>query len=195
AKEAKALESFVDNAAQARFIADALREAQENGQLVLQWTRLQHCSYSGKSAGYAKHKRSGKYHRKGDTDFRKPLTMAGVELASRFLRLQGYASLGCCAEFWDAVRPKLAARLEDVRAEISKEITGHPPKWKRFNRMRCMACGWVGHEGQMGKLPCLMRGEYPGVCPGCGARNEVFGKRAVEFDKGFEVVPAKQERE
>lgn len=190
AKEAKALEGFAGNAAEARFIADVVREAETNGRLILRWTSLHYCQYSGKAAGYAKRSRHGKYHRKGDTNFSKPLSMAGVELADRFVRLSGYASVGCCREFWDAVRPKLAIRLQDVRAEIPEEITGHKPRWKRFDKKRCTKCGWVGHDGQMGKLPCLMSGEYPGECPKCRARNLPFGPHPIESIVGeFELVP------
>jgi len=116
--------------------------------------------------------------------------MAGVELADRFLRIQGRASLGCCREFWDKVRPKLAARLADVKAEIAEGITGYPPRWKRFRRYKCDQCGWAGHEGQLLKLPALFSGEYAGECPGCHAKNRPLYSNVVKIVTGaFELVP------
>jgi hypothetical protein len=196
AKEAKALEAFVDNAAEARFISEAVKEAKANGILGFRWIQLHYCVYTGKSAGYATHCRSGKFHRKGETDYSKPLYLSGVDLANRFVTIKGYATLGCCREFWDSVRPKLAARLEDVMAEIAEEITGHPPRWRRFDNYKCTACGWNGHEGQMLKLPAVMGGFYPGECPSCGAKNLPLGRSVVELVAGeFSLVPVKQERE
>lgn len=189
AKEAKALEDFADDAAQARFIADALREARTNGRLILRWVSLHYCDYSGKSAGYGTHRRGGKYHRKGETDYGKPLTMAGVELADRFIHIQGRAALGCCREFWDKVLPKLAAKLADVKAEIPEGITGHPPRWKRFGLCRCEKCGWSGHEGQLLKLPALFGGHYAGECPSCHAKNLPLCPSVVKTVDGFELVP------
>lgn len=195
AKEAKALEAFVDNAAEARFIAEAVREAEANGILVCRWIQLHYCGYTGKSAGYATHRRSGKFHRKGETDYSKPLSMSGVDLANRFVTIKGHATLGCCREFWDGVRPKLAARLEDVKAEIAEEITGHSPRWRRFDKRRCTVCGWNGHDGQMRKLPAIMGGYYPGQCPSCGAKNLPLGRSVVELVAGeFELVPVEQEK-
>lgn len=194
AKSAKSIEAFVDNAAQARFIAEALKEAETNGILVCRWVSIHHCPYTGKSAGYATYRRHGKWHRKGETDYSKPLTMSGVELADRFVRIRGHVTIGCCAEFWDAVRPKLAARLEGIKAEVAKEITGHPPKWKRFPKRRCKKCGWEGHEGQMRRRNTLMgEGTYPAGCPECDAANLFLCGTEVELLDGFELVPTEKE--
>jgi hypothetical protein len=193
AKNAKAIEGFVDNAAQARFIAEAVKEAKENGILVCRHISLYCCSYTGKSAGYGTHKRNGKWHRKGETDYSKPLSMPGVDLVDTFVRVRGHATLGCCQEFWDAVRPKLAIQLQDVKAEIAEGITGHPPKWKRFPKRRCRKCGWEGHEGQMRRRPCLMGdGTYPAGCPKCDAANILFAGSEVETVAGFELVPTEE---
>lgn len=189
AKEAKALEDFADDAAQARFIADALREARTNGRLICRWIQLYYCNYTSRSAGYGTHRRRGKYHRKGETDYNKPLTMAGVELADRFLRIQGRAILGCCKEFWDKVRPKLALQLQDIEAEIAEELTGYPPRWKRFNRYECDQCKWTGHEGQLLELPALFGGRYAGECPNCHAKNLPLSPSVVKVVDGFELVP------
>jgi hypothetical protein len=192
-KEAKALEALVADAAEARFIANALREARTNGRLICRQESLRYCDYTGKSAGYATHSRNGKYYRKGEANYKKPLFMRGVELADRFVICQGSATLGCCMEFWDKVRPKLATLLEDVKAEISEKITGHPPRWQRFNRYRCDRCGWVGHEGQLLKLPAVFGGHYSGECPSCHAQNRPLLPHVVQIIEGFEVVPTKRD--
>jgi hypothetical protein len=189
AKEAKALEAFVVDAAEARFIAEVMKEARTKGRLICRWVQLHYCYYTGKSAGYDTHRRSGKYYRKGETNFSKPLTMAGIELADRFINVQGYANLGCCWEFWNKVRPKLVIQLENVKAEVAEEITGYPPKWKRFNHYQCDQCGWTGHEGQLLKLPAMFGGYYAGECPNCHAKNMPLLPNIVKTVEGFELVP------
>jgi len=190
AKEAKSLETVVNNASEARFIAEVVREAETKGRLVFKYISIHRCDYSGKSAGYAKHKRSGRYHRKGELNFEKPLTMTGVDLAHRCITINGYATLGCCLEFWDAVRSKLAARLEGVKAEIPEEITGHSPLWKWFQKFHCTECGWEGREDQLGKLPGVLGGYYAGECPNCFAQNLIFYPDKIKIiPDQFELLP------
>lgn len=179
---------------EARFVDDVLEHAAAKGKLVFRHVRLRSCRYSGKTAGYATYTRSSRHHRKGDTNWKKPLFMAGVDLADSVIRMKGRAEIGCCLGFWKAVRPKLLPHLEDIKAEIPEEIMGHPPHWRKWLNHRCSHCGWEGHEGQMGQVRTFMGdGTFRGKCPGCGAENG-FLRTIVEVVDGFALVPADESR-
>lgn len=172
----------------AGFIADAVAEAEGEGRLTFQWKSIRSCALCGKDAGYAVHTRSGRYHRKGDTNYDKPRYLNGIEIARRFITIRGHAALGCCAECFNALKPALQETLADVRAEIPEMLLGRPSRFRRFSRARCTECGWEGHEGQMRQLLTWMGdGYYPGGCPKCPAIND-FGVRKIETVDGFEVV-------
>lgn len=179
---------------QATFLADALAEATTQGRLVLRYERLSHCRVCDARKGYARRTRTSRSGAKGTLDYKRPLHLAGVELAHRFISMEGYPSLGCCRACWDILKPHVAAELDarDVHAAIPESITGHAPRWIREDVRHCTACGWEGREGLMGKLPSLMGGLYPGVCPSCGAKNEIFGRTIIGSAEGngWEIVPS-----
>lgn len=172
----------------AAFVADAVKEAKEHGLLRLLREDLRYCRYCKKSAGYYTYPRTGRYHRRGETDYGHPKYMSGVELADRFISVKGYSCVGCCSECWQKAQPLLAKELEGVMAEVSEAITGHKPMFKKWDNMKCEKCNWEGHEGQMGRLPCLLGvGYYQGKCPQCGAENRVLNNK-IKHTKGFTVV-------
>lgn len=173
----------------AKFIADVVREAQTNGELVRYHENIRHCSLCDANAGYDVHRRRGRYHRVGQPNYDKPITMSGVELARRVIRITGYVALGCCRVCFDKLLPDLQKALTGVKAEMPKSLTGVPPKWKRWNKRRCQ-CGWEGHEGEMGQLLTFMGdGFYRGKCPKCGEENSLFSQRIKPIE-GFVVVAA-----
>lgn len=171
---------------QAGFIADAVSEAKNTGLLVKRGVGLSYCPVCKKSGGYAVYKRSSRFHRKGEKDFSKPLTLYGIELADRFVSIKGYASCGCCRECFDTILPDLKKALEGVRAQLPKDLQTTP--FKKFKKMKCNKCGWEGHEGQMRKLPVMFEGYYPGGCPSCEAENRPLGATHIETVSGFVVV-------
>lgn len=177
----------------ARFVAEVVDEARTEQKLTFVRIRIRHCHVCGRDAGYAKHKRSGRTYRAGDTDSNHPLTMGGVELADRFVRLQGHATLGCCDECWARAQPLLPDALAGIRAEVPKGITGRDPQWRRWHLCRCKSCGWQGHEGELGELPAMISGYYRGKCPQCGAESRPFGERFVEHVSGYAVVATGEE--
>lgn len=151
------------------FVTRIIEEARESGRLVLSRRDLRYCGVCDSHAGHEKYKRRSRYHEKGDLNYDKPLTIWGVGLSRG-------SALDCCKSCWDRVKPLLADALKDVRAEIDESVTGHAPQYKRHSAFHCIECGWRGHEGEMGRLPCLMSaGTYPGECPGCGAKNLPLG--------------------
>jgi len=172
----------------AGFVANVVRAAENEGELCFERKSLRHCAVCDKSAGYQTYPRNGRHHRKGDKNFDKPLTFQGVDIARRFISIQGHANLGCCNACWEVVKPHLAEKLAGVRAAIPEAITGVAPRFKRYTNQECVKCGWKGHEGQMGMLPALMGGLYSGKCPQCEASNVLFGPTLIKTAPGFVVV-------
>lgn len=167
-----AVARFADlDEAAAKFIADAVREAEGSKKLVYQHIYIRDCRVCKKDAGYRKYQRSGRYHRKGDDDRNHPLYLDGIELADRSVRISGSASLGCCANCMKKIRPYLAEALSGVEAQIPEKITGHSSRFIRVDLMKCEKCGWHGSETSMRPLRAVMGGTYPGGCPSCDAEN------------------------
>lgn len=173
----------------ADFVALVVTYAQENGRLGHQVRGLSSCPVCNKRAGHAKHTRSGRNHKKGDTDYNKPLKLWGVDLAVSFVKVDGHTSLGACMDCIALARPYLKSLLADVPAEIAQNLFDEPPRFKWRNKRQCTACDWLGHEGQMKMLPAIFEGTYPGECPSCGARNDGFGRQTIKVVDGWELEP------
>jgi len=179
---------------EAGFVADIVREAKEKGRLTFCRLGISSCDVCGATAGYYRFK-SGR--RRGQADHNRPLAIGGVDFGRGFVVMQRRATLGCCWDCWLKLADKIRAELSDVRAEIPAYITGHPPKWRRFDRVKCTKCGWEGHEGEMRQLQTLMGdGKYPGGCPKCTAANTFMGPRLIETTGlGFAVVSSESNTE
>lgn len=177
-------------AEQSALVIAAREEALDKGRLIHQGISLTYCVVCKTNPGYAPRKRATRYHGKGTPDYNKPLSVPGVELADRFIRVRGHASLGACSVCFVNLKPALLAALNDVRAELPERLTGTPPRWRKFDKRVCSVCGWSGHEGEMGKLRTLLGDDtYYGQCPQCAARNE-FGSEKIRSVDGFVVVEA-----
>ena len=169
----------------AAFIASALAEAEKNLKLTHYGRSFRSCNVCERYAGYAKF-RSGP--RRGRDNEKRPLSFQGVELADRSVSVSGYSHIGCCDQCWARIQPVLAERLNGVRAEVHERITGKPTAWIRKRKAACR-CGWIGNEGDLGMLPAMMLGEYPGQCPACGAKNMPLARdNPVTFPGGFDLV-------
>lgn len=180
----------------AGFVADVVRSAQENGKLVFWEISLSRCEICKRSDGYHTHKRSGRWHRKGDVMFDRPKMFAGVEFKATFIRIRGLTALGCCHECFAAVRQPLLASLAEIRAELPEKLTGRPPRFRFAEKRHCDECGWDGNELQMGRRPTLMGdGSFPAICPKCRAENRIFGKQIVRVADGFDVVDVRAKSE
>jgi hypothetical protein len=170
------------------FISRVVEEAENSGCLTFERWSLHKCDVCGRRAGYASYKRNSRYHRKGDPDYSKPLTFPGFEFAKRFVVSRGYATVGCCQECFNDLRPHLVRALENVKAELPERLMGYPSKWRRWDNMKCKSCGWQGHKGEMGELPAMFEGYYRGQCPECGAKNNAFGPMQIKTVDGFTLV-------
>lgn len=176
---------------EAAFIADMAVEAADKGKLTFYRISLRSCKVCGKSAGYAKYARNGKHHRKGDTDWKKPLHMDGLEFADRFVTMKGYATIGCCVRCWEKIQPFASLKLREVRAEIPPAITGTSSRFIYRRNVVCLDCGWEGHEGQMIWEPTIIgNGKYPAKCPKCDAMNNILSLK-IKTAKGFTLEKVK----
>lgn len=188
-KKARDARGFVDafalNEKQAELVAGVVAEATASGRLVYRHTRIRMCSVCGKYPGYVKFK-SGQ--NKGRDNTNKPLSLQAVEMADRFIIMQGHVSLGACSDCMAICAPALQQALSSVRAEIPAKLRlPDAPVFKKHKNQKCTACGWEGHEGQMRMLPAMMGGSYPGGCPACPADNNLFLTKIKTAD-GFAVV-------
>jgi hypothetical protein len=191
AKDKRALVGFAKvSGDDAEFISRILAEAREQGRLDYRRLLLRHCPICKAMPGYKIYK-SGP--NKGRENYDKPLYLGGVDLAHRFVHVTGHAARGCCVNCWQRIQPVLAAQLVGVRAAIPAEISGEKPRFARYARKKCEKCGWIGHDGQLGKLRTLLGdGYYPGKCPACGAENHAFTVANIVTLEGFEVVEVGQ---
>lgn len=173
---------------QASLVADIVAHAAEQGKLMFCYTEERTCRTCGRNDGYWPVRRTTKYKRKGKPDTDAPKLHSATDFRVTHVRIKDYCSLGCCDDCLKAIRADLVKRLENVRAELPEALTGHPPKFKAFDRRKCKKCGWTGHEGQMGRLQCWIgEGTYAGKCPTCGAESSLFNM-AFEHVEGREVV-------
>ena len=169
----------------AGFVADAVREATENGLLVLHRKSLRRCDLCGTDAGYVNYK-SGP--RRGQPNFARPKHLNGLELARRSVSVNGHARLGGCTDCVTPLLDDITEALRGVPAEVPERLRaeGEPRRKKHGNRP-CKKCDWSGHEGEMRWERTLMGdGWYPAYCPSCGAGGAF--SRDVEMVDGFVVV-------
>lgn len=174
----------------AGFIADVLAAASAEGRLRFAGRHLRRCSLCGDSPqpAYVLYKSGPNRNR---PNYKKPRYLAGVDLASGFVGVEGSVRLGGCGSCIETVKPYLVEALATVRVELPDQLAAEGAvRFRRHDRQRCVKCGWEGHEGQMGRLRTVMGdGTYPGVCPGCGAeRLPLSFERVFESVEGFEVV-------
>lgn len=171
------------------FCALLVTYALETGALRYTRRSLGTCKACGKRAGYAKYARTSRYHRKGDINYKKPLSFYGYDFKDSFIIITGYSSLGICPECWAKIQPKLSLVLKGIKAEISEKITGEKPQYRKVAIRHCKKCGWTGLESEMGKSRTLMGdGYYPSTCPNCKAENRPMGNTYVESTGKWEVV-------
>lgn len=159
----------------ADIISALVIQAKKDGELKFLRGYISHCYNCGTGTTYVKYKTG---RNRGLPNYNKPIKQYGVEVGHRYL----------CDECWKKLRVDLINALQDVKAEISKHITGEIPKWKKEYVYQCQ-CGWKGRSGLMVRSETLMGdGTYPSACPECGARNKLFLPEVFKWTSEFEVV-------
>lgn len=181
------------NDPQKTFLSKVLEEATTNGKLVCYHTQMSYCEICKRTKTYAKYARSGLYHRKGEFNRDKPIRFSGIELADRFVRMEGYPTLGACNECMNTLLPHLRKHLAGMPVQLPKPlILEQAPLFYKSAHKECTKCGWKGHERQMGQLRTLMGdGHYFGKCPSCGIESTLFSNPVKTVD-GFEIVEVAQ---
>lgn len=174
----------------AGFVADVVTEARTAGRLAYKRISIRHCAICGTSGGYALWKSNTRNHDKGEKNYDKPLMLSGVDVAHRLVTVRNSACLGCCSGCWAKAEAHVNVELASVRVELPKHWPGRPHAHVYHPLVKCTACGWEGHEGQMRALPALFGGRYPGGCPECDAENEPLGATKIETLKGWVVLDA-----
>lgn len=168
---------------QVRLVHAAVERAQVNGALTYSSTGINRCGYCGAEGGYAKHKRSGRYHRKGDPDYKRPTYVSGIDYAQGVVTMRGYATVGACRPCCEAANPVILSRLATLPTALPAHFPGAAtmqvpayggprtvPRVVKHGLCRCSTCQLVQHEGEMGLLPAIMDGYYPGQCKRCGTK-------------------------
>lgn len=172
----------------ATLVADVLTEANENGKLAYFGEMIKYCRYCKASPDprYVAYK-SGP--RRGQPNYDKPRFLRGWEFAHRFVRVQHHVSVGGCESCVADAMPHLIEELAGVRAQLPPQLHKEgAPRYVKYPHRSCK-CGWVGHEGQMGRLVTMLGdGTYPATCPTCG-HGGGFGDRLDHAD-GHTIVEA-----
>lgn len=174
---------------EAAMVAKIVAVAREKGRVTFSSAPISRCPCCGRSDGYHPHARTGRYHRKGQPNYKTPKLFTGWDLDRGFVTVQHSIYTGFCASCRPRVEPVLLDALSDVRTDTPDHWTGAPHRYRRFDNMHCKSCDWRGHEGQMRPLRTLMGdGTYPGGCPKCPAENTPLGQRRIERAEGFTLV-------
>ncbi len=164
----------------AALIADVTTEARKEGRLIYRGVSASLCRYCGARSEWKVPPRKRK---------EREYPVPSVDFADHLIVITGHVSVGACRKCVDEALPVLRAELATFPVQLPTALqSDNAPRFKRWDRCRCKKCEWSGHEGQLGKLPTLMRdGHYPGKCPSCGAERR-FLADPFESMPGFDVV-------
>lgn len=174
---------------EAAMVAKIVEVAREKGRLTYSRKPIKHCPCCGRSDGYYAHKRTGKYHRKGQPNYSAPKVFMGYGMDEGFITIQYHIGVGYCDTCKPRVDPVLLPMLANIEADYPAYWTEAPHRYRRFENKTCKSCGWEGHEGEMRKARTLMGdGWYPAGCPNCPASNGPLGPWPIERRDGYTIV-------
>lgn len=157
---------------------EILKQAEKIGKLTWSNKQIRSCDYCDKKYDYYKYPRNGRYHRKGEKNFDKPIYYSGIKFNEGFVIMKGYGDmcLECCSKH--DVKQRLIDYIieHDLKVEIMKNDY-KPGKYLKDDIRICFDCGEEMLESKMSKERTLMGdGYYPSGCPKCGAKSLPFGK-------------------
>lgn len=192
AKDTLALSSSGLAEKEAAMVAKIVATAREKGRLTYSRKPIRACPCCGRNEGYYLHTRTGKYHRKGQPNYKAPKTFMGYGMDEGFVTIQHHISVGYCDQCKPRVDPVLLPLLAGIEADYPSYWSEAPHRFKRFDNKVCTACGWEGHEGEMRKARTLMGdGYYPAGCPNCTAANGPLGPWPIKPRDGHTIVDTK----
>lgn len=154
---------------------------------TLKWTNkaIRTCKYcDNKPYDYHTYPRSGRYHRKGDKNYDKPIYYSGIKFNEGFVTIQGDGDI-CkeCADKHNIINSLIDYIIEhDLPIEIQKndyKVT----KYIKDEIEICYSCGLEMKKSEMGDLSAVMGGYYKGKCPHCGAEELFLGKKHKSTNK------------
>lgn len=164
---------------------EVLRASEKSGKLTWTYKPIRSCNYCNKKYDYYEYPRSGRYHRKGDKNYDKPIYYSGIKFNEGFVTIQGYGDM--CSEC--VTKNNVIHRLidyiidNDLKIQIQKNDYRFSKYLKDDIRI-CYECGNEMQESKMGRARTLMGdGTYPSTCPSCKASSSAFGKNHKSTDK------------
>lgn len=170
----------------AGLIAELQIQGRADGILGCRYEQAHSCLWCQRDFGTKQVKRGRGRNAYTDTVL---LTERCVDFKKNWITIKGHVALGCCMQCFERVESAAKAELAHEFIELPNILqTSSAPRWKRYDRRRCKACGWEGHEGEMGQVPALIEGSFPGVCPKCNVRQLPLGPSIFEHLDGFNVV-------
>lgn len=168
---------------------EILVKSLKSGQFTFRSKRISHCPLCKKNAGYAKYTRNSKYHRKGDNNYKRPLTMTGYKVNEGFVSVQGLGDFCSDCNKEHQILDRITDYLLVNRLEVEL-VHNEDSIFKKDPVRICHACKEEMYESEMGELPALLSGRYKGQCPHCEAKSLPFGKSHKTTDK-FRMIEIK----
>lgn len=169
---------------------EILLKSEGTGRLKWHYKDIRSCSLCDKKYSYHKYARSSRNHYKGETNYDSPMYYRGLAFNEGFITFQGSGDFCCECDSDKNLTHQLIDYIldNDLKIEIQKNDYRNT-KYKRDDMRICFQCEEEIYESEMGKLPAIAGGYYPGQCPKCGAKSLPFGKSHKVTDK-FRMVNA-----
>lgn len=138
--------------------------------------KMRSCNYCDKKRRNHVYDRTSRNHNKGDINYDKPIYYYGVTFNTGFITIAG-SGLVCndCEKKYNVIN-RLKNYILDNNLPIELKQFQNESKYKKDDMRICYQCMSDIYESEMGKLPAMFGGLYPGKCPRCGAESLPFGK-------------------
>jgi uncharacterized protein YlaI len=176
-----------DSGKEAAFIEKVIREGRAKGKIRFKIERAVSCEICDKSSHIETYSAG---RRRGEYKYSKCKLLRGVSFAEDFTVINGRPRLGVCVDCWDKIKDDLVARIKTEKFEYKSLLADCP--YRKDDKRICFECGQDMYVSEMGKLPAMMSGTYPGECPHCGAKSLLFGK-SHKVTSDFRIIEIAKE--
>jgi len=160
---------------------EIIRISLQKGKLSWTGKDIRSCSYCDKSSSYQKHMRNGKYHRKGDINYDKPIYYYGIKFNEGFVTIKGHGDLCIdCLNKYNVINRLIDYIIEnDLSIEIQKN-SYKESKYLKDNIRICKNCNSEIQESKMGRESTLMgNGTFPSICPLCNSKSSFANNHKI----------------
>jgi hypothetical protein len=148
--------------------------AVRDGEFRVNRASIGSCSYCGKERRYAKYSRDSRArygHRKGETNYDKPIYYGGYQFGG--VTIQGGA--GMCNECNETHQYIEFIKQYIINNNLPVQLRENT-KYKKDLEKICFRCRTIIYESEMSKRPTMMGdGSYPAGCPHCKSESNFFG--------------------